>query len=302
MAITEATFVDNISSSIITKHGKNAKRIRNSIFAAVIEELKETVPSVYHAILMTLVDSGIKPKKIDSIGREIKDQCVEMTIQKLPSTMSKIIDACSTNFNSDEAELSEIIGTIGLKSSDSVYHIVAEVTKKTRKYTQAIENFDSVMFNNMCHRDLLSSLKCSDTMESDSESEYETETDEEVDVVPEEEEEVEVEVESEEDSDDSEYETETEEDSDDSEYETETEEDSDEEAESDQSDMWLVTEDKRSELENQIKNYEELINNLEKEAKELREKIAHNNHTSIVFLSLASVFFSVAVRFYKEDR
>ena len=284
MALTIDSFVDEIASMVNKIKGKKTKGLRNDIFFAVSEEIEATVPSIYHAVLLTLIDHEFKPKLVDQIGAAIKHSCLDFTIKRLPATFTEILDVCSDVVN-DQAKVAEMIEADAFKPSDSPYHILTECTKKLRKYVQGIENFDFKQYTTICNHEVLGSLKCSDMLE---ESESESEDESEDESVSESEDESVSESEDEsvsESEDESEIEDESEDD-----YETESDADSD---------LWMVWEDKRNELETEIRNKNELIEALQEEVKHLRDTLSLNNHYSLVFLTLTAAIISITTRGFR---
>lgn len=265
MAVSVDSFVDQIAA-VVRKHCGKKKNLRDDIFAAVTEELEVTIPSVYHAVLVTLIESDVKPKTIDIIGVAIKQECVAFTTQRLPHTLGNILDVCSSDAIDHYKTTSRLATDIKIKSTDTPYFILTEWTKSLKKYVNSIQNFDMHTYNKLCNHELLSSLKCSDLIDSDSESESE------------------------------------------SEYETESESESEYEAHSvcsSDSDMWLVWEDKRTELENEIKDKNERIEDLENEIKRLRRTMEHTDVQVQAFaiLGMTITFLCISIpRFLTREQ
>ncbi len=265
MAVSVDVFVDQIAT-VAKKHCGKKKNLRDDILVAVTEELEVTIPSVYHAVLVALIQADVKPKTIDIVGNAIKQQCVAFTIQLLPETLSNILDVCSSDTIDHHKTTSRLATDIKVKSTDTPYFIVTEWTNSLKNYVSGIKNFDAHSYTKLCNHDLLTSLKCSDVLEDA--SEYETE-------------------------DASEYETE-----DASEYETESVCSSD-------SDLWLVWEDKRTELENEIKAKNEHIEHLEEELKCLRKKAEQTDVQVQAFaiLGMTITFLCISVpRFLTKEQ
>ena len=259
--VTVDNLVEQVAGVARKYAGKKKKILRDDIFVAVTDELEVAIPSVYHAVLMVLIESSLTPKAVEQIAEEIKEPCIEFTAQRLPQTLSNILDICSPDIlDHSEATLQ----LTGMKS-DSPYFMLTECTKRLQKYVESIENFDMDEYNKLCNHELLSSLKCSDMVLSDSEesesgSEYETESG--------------------------------------SEYETESVCSSD-------SDMWLVWEDKRTELENEIKDKNERIQELENEVKRLRHMVEHTDVQVQAFaiLGMTITFLCISIpRFLTREQ